>query len=238
MDKVIALDIWGDYAHFKKFHTTASPLTFSVPPPTAIMGILGAIIGLKPGEYQRVLNEHVKVSLRILSEVRKMRMGINWIDTKGARHLETGKIKNRTQIWVEYLRNPCFRIYVLSNDTDLYNKLKEMINQHRTYYTLYLGITECIANFLYAGEYEIHSKREGIADIHSVLPLESLVEVPDKVAFEPGRKYVRERMPIRMDEERKVELYQDVIIETTGETIKCKSKEYMELKNGERIVLF
>lgn len=43
--KVLAFDIWADYAHFRKFYTTTSPLTFSFPPPPTIAGILGAIYG-------------------------------------------------------------------------------------------------------------------------------------------------------------------------------------------------
>jgi CRISPR-associated protein Cas5h len=49
--KVIVFDIWGDYGHFKKFHTTASPLTFSFPPPTAVIGIVAAILGIDKENY-------------------------------------------------------------------------------------------------------------------------------------------------------------------------------------------
>ncbi|MDI3548462.1 MAG: CRISPR-associated protein Cas5h [Halanaerobiales bacterium] len=43
--KVLAFDLKGDYAHFKKYYTTTSPLTFSLPPKTVIYGIVGAILG-------------------------------------------------------------------------------------------------------------------------------------------------------------------------------------------------
>jgi CRISPR-associated protein Cas5h len=236
MDKVIAFDIWGDYAHFKKFHTTASPLTFSIPPPTAIMGMLGAILGLEPGEYQRVLNQHVRVSVGIHAQVKKARMGINWIDTKSARMLN--RITARTQILVEYLREPRFRIYALLDESSLYNLLKEMLCQHQSYYTLYLGVSECIANFSYVGELDILSTDSGLVDIYSAVPMDNLTEPFGSVMFEPGRKYVRERMPIIMNEDREVELYQDVIIETTGNQVRCNSREYKELSNGETIVFF
>ncbi len=75
-------------------------------------------------------------------------------------------------------------------------------------------------------------------DIHSAIPVSNLGEAFGSVKFESGRKYVRERMPIRMNEDREVELYQDVIIEITGNPIRCNSKEYKELSNGERVVFF
>jgi CRISPR-associated protein Cas5h len=236
MEKVIAFDIWGDYAHFKKFHTTASPLTFSIPPPTAVMGMLGAILGLKPGEYQRELNGRVKISIKVMSELKKTRMGVNWIDTKTA--MQLNRIKNRTQILVEYLRNPNYRVYIYSVDSDLHGRLKLMLSQHISIYTLYLGITECIASFSYFGEFDAYSGKEELSAISSVIPMDIFAEVQNPIKFEPSRKYVRERMPIKMDENRKVELYQDVIIETTGQAILCKPKEYMELSNGERLIFF
>jgi CRISPR-associated protein Cas5h len=236
MEKVIAFDIWGDYAHFKKFHTTASPLTFSIPPPTAIMGMLGAILGLKPGEYQRKLNGRVKISIKVMDELKKTRMGVNWIDTKSA--MQLNRIRNRTQILVEYLRNPYYRIYISSVDSDLHGRLKLMLSQHISIYTLYLGITECIASFSYFGEFDACNGKEELANISSVIPIDSLAETQDPVKFEPNRKYIRERMPIIMNERREVELYQDVLIETTGKTILCKPKEYMELSNGERLIFF
>ena len=44
--KVLVFDIYGDLAHFRKFYTTSSPLTFPFPPPSTIKGMLGAIIGV------------------------------------------------------------------------------------------------------------------------------------------------------------------------------------------------
>lgn len=51
MKKLLCFDIWADYAHFKKYYTTTSPLTFSIPPKTSIYGIIGAILGMGKNEY-------------------------------------------------------------------------------------------------------------------------------------------------------------------------------------------
>lgn len=47
MDKMLVFDVWGDYAHFRRFYTTTSPLSFPIPPRTALCGLIGAIIGLE-----------------------------------------------------------------------------------------------------------------------------------------------------------------------------------------------
>jgi len=49
--KVLVFDLFGDFAHFRKYYTTTSPLTFSFPPPPTIAGILGAIYGASKEEY-------------------------------------------------------------------------------------------------------------------------------------------------------------------------------------------
>ncbi len=236
MEKVIAFDVWGDYAHFKKFHTTASPLTFSMPPPTAVAGMIGAILGMKPGEYQKLVNEYMRLAIGIRSKIRKTRMGINWIDTKKAKMLN--RISGRTQIMVEYLREPRFRIYALVSRSDLHYRLREMLVEHKSHYTIYLGISECIAGFTYVGEFDVVSTGSGFSEVNSSIPIGILTEDFGSVKFESDRRYARERMPVRMRSDRVVELYEDIVIETEGRSINCSIREYKELSNGERVVFF
>ena len=43
----IIFDVYGEYGHFRKFNTTTSPLTYSIPTPSAIFGLLGAVLGIE-----------------------------------------------------------------------------------------------------------------------------------------------------------------------------------------------
>ncbi len=45
-------------------------------------------------------------------------------------------------------------------------------------------------------------------------------------------------MPIRMNPDRVVEIYDDMIYEPDGKTIKAKVKTYYRLENGENITFF
>ena len=45
--ELLIFDIRGEYGHFRKYNTTTSPLTYSIPTRTAIAGILGAILGME-----------------------------------------------------------------------------------------------------------------------------------------------------------------------------------------------
>ncbi len=84
MDKILKFKIWGDYAHFKKFYTTTSPLTFEFPPPPTIIGIISAIIGLDKNEYLEHFQnpDEFKIALSIQNPIKKVRWTQNLIDTK------------------------------------------------------------------------------------------------------------------------------------------------------------
>ena len=152
MQPVIAFDVWGDYAHFRKYYTTTSPLTFSLPPRTALMGIVGAISGLKKDEYIPALaGDRAHIAVSIVHPAKKVRIAENLIDTNTA--LLMSKIKNRTQIRLELVKDPRYRIYVSLQDTALHNRLKEMLVAHKCVYTPCLGISELIASFSYVKEY-------------------------------------------------------------------------------------
>ena len=45
--EILIFDIQSEYGHFRKYNTTTSPLTYSIPTRTAIAGILGAILGME-----------------------------------------------------------------------------------------------------------------------------------------------------------------------------------------------
>ena len=50
MKTILVFDIFGDYAHFRKYFTNMSPTTFVVPPRTVLTGIIGALIGISKEE--------------------------------------------------------------------------------------------------------------------------------------------------------------------------------------------
>lgn len=240
--KVLVFDIWGDYAHFRKFYTTSSPLTFSFPSPPTIAGIMGAIYGAGKDEYLNIFSHaRCRLALKIVSPVKKVRMGINLINTKG-NYWQPVKKKNhepRTQIRTEFLKDPCFRIYAAYEDEKVFNKLGQSIKEHRCVYSVSLGLSELLADFKYVGVY--HAEMITIsetAELSTTVMTDNLIE--DGLEIESGKKYFKEKMPIVMNQDRVVERYNDVIFEPDGNgyTIKAKVKTYCRLETGENIAFF
>lgn len=238
-EKFLIFDIWGDYAHFKKYYTTSSPLTFSIPPRTALIGLISAIIGKSKGEYLPLMTkDKAEIAVRILNPIKKIRITQNLIDTKDGywKPVKRGNLTGRTQIRFEYLKEPKFRIYFQHSDGNIYNLLKINLENHRSVYTPYLGISELIADFIFVSECTISEKSNGkeLMDIHSVIPLTRDTKVD---LLQHGKKYFKERIPIEMLPGRIVTEYREVLYETEGKTIRAKVKDAIKLSNGDVITL-
>ena len=223
--KILIFDIWGDFGHFKKFYTTSSPLTFSVPPPTAIYGILGAIIGLSKNEYLEFINGRTtKVAIQILKPIKKTRITLNLIDTKnsGSFHL----IKTRTQIKTEFLKNPAYRLFINIENENLFDQLITKVKNRENYYTVSLGLANLLANFRFV-------------DLLSADPLKNsnkvdttiLAENIDEIEIKEGKKYFKEKLPIDMNPDREPLSYKDVVMELNGNSLEGKFKNCHKVGN-------
>lgn len=238
--RVLVFDVYGDFAHFRKYYTTTSPLTFSFPPPPTIAGMLGAIYGASKDEYLVLFNsEDCKLSLKILAPVNKIRIGINLINTKDNRRMILIKKKThepRTQIRTEFVKNPRYRIYVSHNDTTILENLKNLIENHKTFYTLSLGLSELLADFSYVGIFEGEEIKKQEVYVDTVIPTDKINL--KNIKIEPNKKYFKEKIPVKMTPDRIVEKYTDVIFEPDGKPLKVIIETAFKLENGETVIFF
>lgn len=231
MDKILAFDIWGEYAHFRKYYTTTSPLSYSIPTRTSIVGLLGAIIGEnKETNPDKFSKNKASITVKLINPVKKVRISENLVDTSETWNIVTG---NRTQIKFEFVKDPCYRIFIRHNDNSINDKIINMIKEHKSVYTPYLGITEHIANFSYVGVYSGElTRKEDFVRIDSAIPKKNIVEID----FENGHEYLLEDMPVEMNNDRVVSEYSSILFERNGKWINAKVNEFYKLDNGENIV--
>ncbi len=230
--KTLIFDIWGEFGHFKKFYTTSSPLTFSVPPPTAIYGILGAILGISKNDYLNHINGRTtKVAIQILKPIKKTRMTLNYIDTKTAINFHFIKKNGRTQIKTEFLKNPAYRLFVNINNENLFNQLIKKVKNKENHYTVSLGVANLLANFSYVSL----ENAEPLA-ISDKVDTAILSENIEEIEVKEGKKYFKEKLPIDMNPDREPLSYKDVVMELNGNSLEGRFKNCYKV--GDNTVSF
>ncbi|NMC33962.1 MAG: type I-B CRISPR-associated protein Cas5 [Veillonellaceae bacterium] len=233
--KVLIFDIFGDYGHFRKFYTTSSPLTFSFPPPPTIYGILGAISGKEKNEYLNIFSGKTRVGIQFRNPIKKIRMGLNLVETKGTGLKRPLSCKNpRTQILTEFVKKPCYRIFIGHKDDNILSALAENIELHKTVYTISLGLSELLSDFTFVGFLNAEEKQNNnFLELFTVVPF-SLIQ-QNGVEVEDGKKYIKEKIPAEMEPKRIVTRYEDVLFDADGKTLKLNVKKYWELEDGTKI---
>jgi len=225
MNRVLVFDVWSDYAHFKKFFTTMSPLSFSIPPRTVIAGIIGAIIGIdKKVNPETFKPDNSLISLCIMNKIKKTKIASNNI--KAVSLTELSRFKQHKPTNYEFIKDCKYRIIFSHKDDNLYEKLKEMLSQHLSTYTICMGISQCIADYVYIGEFD-KDKISGIdkVNIHSVIPVDLLQEID----FSGNNEMQKSVLPNIMKNDREVTEYKEFLFDVTAQAIPVKLKENIEI---------
>lgn len=254
--EILIFDISSEYGHFRKFNTTTSPLTYSVPTRPALAGLVGAIIGIereagpnKFGEGVTPISEllslqKASIAVQLLKPVKKVNIGFNLVSTKNFNNYfninerdSKGNIKNdyrRTQIEFELLKNPSFRLFIAWENQELFQKLIECVKYNKTHFTPYLGLSQFTAqlNFLDTCKVEL-LQTEDYESVVTAINLSQLKgENPILFDYESA-KYTSDTMPIELRSDRVVTSYADVLLETNGKPVQAKlNKVYKAEKYG------
>ncbi len=236
-EKLLAFDVWGDYAYFRRGYTTTSTISFPFPSRTTVAGLISSILGFERDSYYDVFNQqNSKIGLRILNPIKKVRFNLNYINTKVGFYLQDINQKQglRTQVQAEFLKNPKFRIFVSLEDNKIMGDLFDLLYNHQSIYTPYLGISECLANFKLVGDdfFTLHKKYGENIQMDSVL-----LKDKSNILIEPGKKYGLVKSPGFMNSERVVTNYMEHYFEEKGNSILISEGEYYTI-GDDNVMLF
>ena len=233
--RVLAFKLWGDLAHFRRHYTTSSPLTHSLPPPSALRGLVAAILGLSRNDYPEMFSpEKCRFGVRLLSPVKKIRLGLNYLDTKDGSWVELdlkrlrpvvkkdtqGGLRLHTQVRVEFLKAPAFEIYFVHEDRAILEELSARLRERRVVFTPYLGITECLANFEFLWEEDIEPS-SGSFRVVSAFKSTDLISLQ----LEDGAGLIKEPLPLFIDRERKRHATVEAVFNPRGGFIRAQLSE-------------
>lgn len=242
--EILIFDISSEFGHFRKYNTTTSPLSYSIPTRTAIAGILGAILGMErevaDGVYpdsaipvqEFFSKSNSDIAVQILNPVKKENVAMNLINTKTSFYDLTKA--GRTQIEFELVKNVKYRIFfALSNNQLVFNELAKRIQTKSHHFSPYLGLVQFTAtvDFVDVKQAEVRdNKDENFIEIITAVNLSKTIgEQP--VEFDYSAMYSANNMPIEMNRNREVQEFSEVLIEKSGLPLKAKVKDYYKIKN-------
>ena len=236
-DQVLVFDIEGEYGHFRKFNTTTSPLTFAVPPRTALLGMIGAVLGIEREQGVGRYNENqipladwlspnkAQIAVQVLNPIQKTQMAFNLIDTEKTKS-SFFNIKNRTQIEFELLKKPKYRVFLRWDNEVMMQDLQDRICSRTHYFTVCLGLSQFVAQTNWIGVYSSESvNSKDFQPIISAVKMSLLDSIESiKLQNNPEFRYISDTYPVYMTADRLVKEYAEVIVEANGKPIRVKSE--------------
>lgn len=243
--KILVFDVSALYGHFRVPYTVTSPLTFPVPSKTALYGMIGAIIGLDKNSYlEQFQNKSCLCSIQLLKPIKKTHIAANYINTKNVQmfsRMDSQKKAPHSQVKVEYIKDLAFRFYIYLEESTLFTELENMLSEHKTAYTLSMGLSECIANFNFIGTFEAEKVKtcDQFLDVASIVPLNQIMS-PNSINFvEEGRKFLKVHLPLEMKPDRELLETGDFIIESNAKSVSLKTDEIFKINElNTNILLF
>lgn len=244
-DDLLVFDVWAPFGYFRKSETTTTSLTFSIMPRSAAEGLVGAILGLDFEESPRKL-ANSRIAIGLQSPVRKIPFSATYTDTKEIwprfstlvnkppkkTSVSKRKVAFRTQVKIELLRHPRYRIYFDSSE-ETKEALEKKLLRHESTFTPYLGSSSMIANFEYIGRYNYETvKVTKPTPISSTIPFFYImpkIHLEKSVAFS-----VEQNIPIHLTSDRFLVGTYDAVYSPSAERLKALDLEAQRVRTEEK----
>ena len=163
---VLVFDLVGKFAHFRKFYTNSSSLSYLFPPRTAMEGMIAGMLGYDRDSYYKVFSpSRCSIAVSTRTRVRSIMQTVNYLYVKGIGDLN-GK-SGRTQIPVELIlpevfeENLRYRIYFTHDEDELVSKLETKLKENHSYYPTSLGSAQFLCKALFVSRVAGNLVRSG-----------------------------------------------------------------------------
>ncbi len=199
--QLIKFKLRGRFAHFLRAEASASALSYPIPPRTALLGIIGAILGIPKDEPQIVLEpSKIAISGKIpkthwhRAKLRKdPPASLPHVIKKTNRLNKETKPEKATLILQEWLFEPMYTVWVFLPEP-YHSDLKSRLRERHWYFTPYLGLSEMMADIEYLDSEDGSLLPKGTYDVTSIFQ-QDLGEIDIKRAFQQQLAIHQLRMP-------------------------------------------
>jgi len=231
--KLLIFDVKGPMAHFRKYYTNSSSLSYLFPPRTVAVGLIAGLLGLPSERYTREKDaayydkfdeKRCLVAVSLRSKIRRIMQTVNYIRTKSLSEVDGSA--GGTQIPLEILLPEkdgeiIYRIYFYHLNEEVYDKLKERLEEQRFVFPPYMGITEFLASVDYIDEGRVSKNPNQEIELNTVCKLNEV-----ELDFSGNDlQYITEKMPTGFLNDRTPRKPEEYVFEIKGKHMKVKLKD-------------
>ncbi len=232
--RAVRFQLRGKLAHFRRFYTNSSSLTYPIPPPTTVAGIIGAALGLGAADYPSAL-DGIRYAICPPERWRTILQTVNLLLVKDPGHL-TGDARP-TQVPTQFLAPRdmrdllSFPVVVGGEPPQLVDRIAEALAA--PVFPPYLGTAYCL------GHFEGVQVSEGIlvpsyrGAVLGALPRERVREIRPR----EGQRILRDRYPLRLDARRDLIASGDLLCEATGQPLDVEVSDVLLFGDQEAYAL-
>lgn len=237
--EIVEFSYSGRFGHFLRAESTVNAMTYPVPPRTAILGLIGAVMGFQKDTLSsRIADAQVAVSGPVPETYwhkANMRKNIPSLLNQKIKKTEKGSRKDEknTRIPQEFLLKPTYQISVSLQD-ELHGEFCERIKSRRWHFSPCLGLSEHLADLTWVACFKAKQLKSGIHCINSVLTASS-VRLQTAQIRDERLVMQRLRMSQSVTEDR-VFSHSNYFLERSGKPIPVETDQAWEI--GDRKVLF
>ena len=242
MRKVVIFEIRGPAAHFRKFYTNSSSLSYAFPPRTTLAGIVAAVLGLPKDSYYSLLTgKEAHYALRLMTPVRKIMQTVKFVRTKTIK--EVNGSGGPTMIPTEIIlpvrgRELFYRVYFYHDDPDFQEELAKQLALGPKF-PVYLGRSEFLAKINFLGVFPGTALETNFVDTVVNLQLLNDEELLFSTPAGEDLRYLKEKMPFSFNPDRSIASTASVVYEIGGKKVGGKfSVPAVKIDSFGDVVLF
>jgi CRISPR-associated protein Cas5h len=150
--QAIQIIVEGNWGHFKRPETNNNPLTHDFITKTALIGMIGAVLGYEREEMKPLfpqLSDDLLYGVELLQSVKKVSWGFT--SRTAFKPWEKGTPK-----YFEFLKNPSFKILIALKDENksehIFTQFANAVKQEEAFFTPVLGWHNCPAGLSWKSE--------------------------------------------------------------------------------------
>ncbi len=252
--RVLSFSIRGKMAHFRKFYSNSSALSYFVPPRTTIAGIIASLLGYARDTYYDEFSlDQCRIAVASCKPIKKNMQKMNYLMVKSLNDLN-GSQEHHSQTPLELIVPQDIRggyvdykIWMHHADGSIMDGLMKLLKPGSQYYAslgacVSLGSAFNLGWVKYNGNFagnEINDDTEFM--MSSAVPVEKIKNLKiEGLAAEDSYKIIKEELPLefKFDKGRRITSrgLKEVLVNIAGECVPATVDTFVRLDNDEKIV--